>query len=848
MRREAFRIAKTDIVLALLILAVPLVQVQDPLSSVAVWIDPDLLSLLIGVSPAESGEIPVVLQGISSFTGAQIERIGALGKLNTVIGDMATVRLPPTHVSQATRLKFVTRLEIGYAAPTLDISVPEIRADEAWQNAAGFAEARINGTGVVIGIVDTGIDPKHPDFRFENGSSKIRYLWDQTTSGVPPAGYSYGTEWTKEQIDAGVCSSKDQIGHGTHVAGIASGTGRSGGRYVGVAPGSSLIIVKSGVLTRKGWRFRWAEVIDGVNYIWQRAKTLGKRAVVNLSLGGNAGGHDGSSSVEKALDRFISEGLVVVVSAGNEGGRRTHAEGSLEEGESITLAVEPSNDEDEIYVEIWHSMLDDISVSVRTPNGQTIGASTSASGISIPNGTVHLAQDVAEIGKAWKLRVSSSSNLTSDKWLVSVRGRSISDGGRWDAWLSTKGQFLVGDGYEISRYKTITVPGTARSVITVGAYVTRVRWTAKNGTEQRYTTDENVGDIASFSSFGPTRDGRLKPEIAAPGKGIISARSTDSPASDSDPDAAYSIKQGTSMAAPHITGVVALIMQRNPSVSSSAVKEILRMTARQDSHTAEINMSGSCIWGFGKPNAEEAVTTSSVRYAVTLLLRGTPPSTTFEIVINGARRTVAPGEESLTFEASAGSTLSVSIGRTASSESRRVYVFYKKASKYVFARWVVESGGLEPVTFRNESMELVVDSQKTIAIEWHEQSEIEFDWYGAGAMLILVQLSVALAVFFVLRRRVRARGGLTVGIPCDENPSENCLSLLGLYPKETVLSVSSDVYLLSGGINDRRSKEEESRSNAEVSGHAGTRSRSAEKEGKIRLNGEEDERNRTSGS
>jgi subtilisin family serine protease len=714
-----------------------------------VWIDQRLLSQS-GLAPDILGEeIPVVMVGSSSFTREQIGKISAVGKLGTVVDNIATVRLPLSLVPHVAQFGFLSRIEMGYAAPTLDLSVPEIGATAVWEKIAESNGLHLNGTGVIVGIVDTGIDWKHPDFKFENGSSKIQYLWDQTRSGAPPVGYSYGTEWTRLQIDAGMCDSKDTVGHGTHVAGIASGTGWSRGKYIGVALGSTLVVVKSGVLTRKGWRFRWGEVIDGVNYIWQKAKALGKRAVVNLSLGSNAGGHDGSSSIEKALDHFVAEGLPVVVSAGNDGESRTHAEGKLREEESDTLIVQPSTDEDEIYLEVWHSNSNVMDISVKAPDGRVINGSTPPEGILTPSGTIRLGYDTSEKGKALKLWVTSPTNLTSDNWMVTIHGRSVTDEGEWDAWLSTKGRFLAGAGYEITRRKTVSVPGTARNVITVGAYVTRMKWITKNGIEQRYTTEESVGELASFSSWGPTRDGRLKPEITAPGKGIISARSKDSPSSERDPDEAYSIKQGTSMAAPHITGAIALIMQSNPNASPATIKEILKMTARQDLDTGKIDPSGSHEWGFGKLDANKAVAISTAKYPVKLLLAGISSPIPVEVKIDGTTRTLTAKETATIFEVYAGNTLAIFVMRAIPEGSSHWMLLYRKTSRYVLDRWRVQSYDLDAVFPANETITVVVNGAKTIIAEWKEQTEIELDWLtfavASSAMCLLVAAFVTVA-------------------------------------------------------------------------------------------------------
>jgi len=755
-------VARTTILTLVLVSAVISTLASVPTRNVA-CVDGRLLTQAEDISSNENDEVPVVVVGSSGLSLPEIQQLNRIGKVSTVIGNIATVRLVRARIYRLGNLGFVTRVESGYGAPALDVSVPEIWGVDIGKKTAERREAPLNGTGVIVGIVDTGIDLKHPDFRFENGSSKILYLWDQTTTGVQPAGYRYGTEWTREQIEAGACDSKDQIGHGTHVAGIASATGGLTGRYVGVAPGSLLIVVKSGFNTRKGWRFRWAEVIDGVNYIWEKAKFLGKRAAVNLSIGSNAGGHDGSSPVERALDHLVSEGLVVVVSAGNEGDKKTHAEGKLKEGESASLSVQPESDEDEIYLEVWYSTSNAFDLSIRSPSGLVINGSTPKEGVSMESGTVHVSHDIEASGKAWKLSVGSSMNLTGEAWMITIQGRSVSDEGGWNAWLGSKGQFLLGSGYEITRDKTVNVPGTGRNVITVGAYVTRMRWTTMNGTEDNYTSGENIGDIASFSSWGPTRDGRLKPEIAAPGKGIISSRSADSLRSARDPDDAYSIKQGTSMAAPHITGVVALILQCNPHASSSSVREILRIAARQDSHTGQINMNGSYIWGFGKPDAKRAVTICASRYPIKFFLVGIPSSISTNVVIDGIPRVLASGGVAATLELSVGSQLMISVEHVVIGESSRFMLLFKRTSEYVFDRWIVEPQEYRPTVPPKESISVVVERPMTIVAEWKEQIRTEFDQLTIAAIWTAMCLFIMLALIIAVQRKRRPR----IGQPSD---------------------------------------------------------------------------------
>ncbi|HHE47470.1 MAG TPA: hypothetical protein ENL11_00745, partial [Candidatus Acetothermia bacterium] len=187
-------------------------------------------------------------------------------------------------------------------SPSLDVSVPEVGAPSVWAGASGT-----RGGGTLIGIVDSGIDPLHPDFRvdrdgdgFEEGS-RILFLWDQTLpadGSALPYHFNYGRVYTQPELEAQIAAryteSTDTMGHGTHVAGIAAGDGSSStAGYVGVAPEANLIVVKT--------TFYDTSVIDGIAFVFNRAKELRLPCVVNLSLGGHAGPHDGTSLFEQAI-------------------------------------------------------------------------------------------------------------------------------------------------------------------------------------------------------------------------------------------------------------------------------------------------------------------------------------------------------------------------------------------------------------------------------------------------------------------------------------------------------------------------------------------------------------------
>ncbi len=688
----------------------------------------------------------VIVTGRSSFSDAQIEQLNSLGAVNSVIGEIVTLRLPFSNIWSLSHVDFVNRIDDGIAKPLLDVSVPSIDANLVWETVKDAQGKPTDGSGVIIGIVDTGIDWKHPDFKFENGSSKVLLLWDQTEKGTAPSSYSYGTEWTQSQIEAGVCTEKDTYGHGTHVAGIAAGTGAASGRkYVGVAPGSSLILVKSGRLGKKGWNFRFSEVLDGVAYIWRKAIALGRRAVISLSLGSHAGGHDGTSAIETGLDRLSSEGAIIIVAAGNSGDSKIHAEGRFREGESIDVRFKADTNETEFYIETWFLRSDVFGVSLTTPGGRKVQGPAQ---VSTSEGRVTILEDSTEKGKMWVVSFTSPEILPLDGWTITLTGKSITGEGAWDLWVGSYGELATGSGYEITSRKTVAVPGTARDVIAVGAYVTKMRWTNKSGEQRRYATSEKEGDVAVFSSIGPTRDGRLKPEICAPGKGIVAPRSSDAPVGASDPDDLYAIKAGTSMAAPHIAGVMALVLQHNPYLGPSEAKTILQSTGRQDERTGAIDSAlGSMVWGYGKADAKSFVTNSSNVSSTKISARGSGYVLQYYVkVVSEFGNPRGSGWYD------AGSKATISIESRIVIELTSVSLIYKKTTYFVFDRWIVQSYRSAPLNATPETM-IIVNSPLVIAAEWRKVTITSLDWTTIMVLTGVVVTAVVIVILVVRRKR-----------------------------------------------------------------------------------------------
>jgi subtilisin family serine protease len=427
----------------------------------------------------------------------------------------------------------------------------------------------LNGAGVVIGIVDWGFDFDHPSFKHLNGSTRLISLWDQREP--PQAGisnhYGYGTVYSRRQIDRALSTAGpyNALGyhpadadlsrsgaHGTCVTDIAAGNGL-GGSPMGVAPEADLVFVHladrgTGGLANLGNSVRILEAVDFI------ARVAGPRPwVVNLSMGRHGGPHDGSTLVEMAFDFLLQSapGRFIVQSAGNYFDKRIHASGRLQPGQEVNLSLNVDEaDFTPNELEVWYSGGDEIAIKAESPTG------TSSPWIG-PGNYSNVIENGRVVGRIYN-RTSDPNNsdnhidffffptASSGLWTVILKGKTVIDG-TFHAWLErdeacpkcqTRFSELESDNF----YTTGTL-ANSRIPLGVGAY----------------DAHSPTREIAPFSSAGPTRDNRPKPDLVAPGGSVLAARSA--PHGWRTNPGIYVRKSGTSMAAPHVTGAVALCLE-----------------------------------------------------------------------------------------------------------------------------------------------------------------------------------------------------------------------------------------------------------------------------------------------
>ena len=552
------------------------------------------------------------------FTG-DVSALQASGlDVDTVAGDIAagSISLDRLHELEASdgvvqvEASRVLRAELDQALPEANITVVHGIASEG-----GMAGYR--GSGVIVGVIDSGIDFAHPAFRRKDGTTRILAIWDQGL--VPrgreasPAGFSFGVEFTRAAIDAALAAEvrhQDHrtgaaVFHGTHVAGIAAGNGsvdgydQPAGTFVGAAPEAYIVCVATNRGRAEGELGLGdsRDTIAAVQYIARVATAAGLPVVMNLSLGDNLGPHDGTSPLERALTAELAgPGRVMVKSAGNEGDSGCHAGGILARGATQWVKFRvPTGRRAPVVVDLWYASGDRFEVAVASPDGDRTPPISPGSDIVGMLGSDHVfvGSDVDHPGNhenriTLVLSPTTGAALTAGDWSVVLTGQ-VAVSGQWDAWIQRSEASIRCEFHPPFRNpaSTISIPGTTRSVITVGSYVSR---------------GPDLGVVSPFSSRGPTRDGRSAPTLAAPGQQIIAPQ----PPSTGD---TYGKLQGTSMAAPLVAGVVALMLEKNPNLTTAQVREALVTTARHDRRTGT---TPNDWWGAGKIDAEKALAAVTV--------------------------------------------------------------------------------------------------------------------------------------------------------------------------------------------------------------------------------------------
>ncbi len=523
--------------------------------------DPGLWELMLEGKPGD--EIMAMLRlHEQSKTPPDVRIIAQFGKI-------ATCRLRREHIPQVRAHPTVASLK----AP--DPLVPDYAIDEPIEEGSGNPTEsdrrrpqglRETGRGVVIGVIDWGCDIAYPSFRNGDGSTRLLALWDQEKS-APGSGnnyYGYGQIYTAEEINRALRGANpyalgygpqgfDRAGvgtHGTHVLDIAAGNGAAGGA-VGIAPEADLVFVS--LAARRGGFSNLGDSVTLIEAIHFVERTAGDRPwVINLSLGNMAGPHDGTTLTEQALDAAVLAGpqRAISQSCGNYLGSRTHSARQIRPGQTTVFTWETNRaDRTANELEVWYSARDTVSVRLIAPKGNR--------------------SDKVRLGHSGELRIEGRvaariynrsvdpnnfdnhisiflyPGFEAGAYQVRVTGDDIVDG-RLHGWVE-RDEGCSDCQSRFSREEAL-LQGTTNTIcnglrtIATGAY----------------NPHSVTFEMGRFSSMGPTRDGRQKPDLCAPGVSILAARST--PAGSPPGSGGLTRKSGTSMASPHVTGTVALML------------------------------------------------------------------------------------------------------------------------------------------------------------------------------------------------------------------------------------------------------------------------------------------------
>lgn len=503
---------------------------------------------------------------IVRFTGSLEEIKNELNiSIEELLGGYAIIRIPQYLIGRLSDYS-----QIDYIEKPKSLVLEQMEGiGSSCVNRVRLPDYNLTGKGTLVACLDSGVDFYHPDFRNADGTTRIAVMWDQTTPGNPPEGYTTGSVYTTEDINAAIEAREagssgqgndqgqpdrgrdivpefDATGHGTAVLGIMAGNGRGSNRgIVGVAPEAEIIVVKLGNPDGKGFP-RTTQLMLAIDFAVRYAMGTGKPLAINISFGNNYGAHNGDSILERYMDTVSNlYKMSIVTGTGNDGITARHTAGNLSGGQRETVEIYVADYMNSFNLQIWKHYLDDFDIFIESPANRQIGPLSSYSRVQnyvLPEDmiSVYYSEPTPynpeqEIYISW---IPRGDYVTPGIWKIYLQPRRII-AGDYNMWLPVAGSTSSEVSFvRPNIFNTLVVPSTARYVISVAAY------------------DSRNDTYAGFSGRGPNLEQELpqavgKPDLAAPGVAINTSRS----------GGGYGEFSGTSFAAPFVTGAAALLMQ-----------------------------------------------------------------------------------------------------------------------------------------------------------------------------------------------------------------------------------------------------------------------------------------------
>ncbi|HEU5092830.1 MAG TPA: S8 family peptidase, partial [Nitrospira sp.] len=535
-------------------------------------------------------------------------RMGAVIGTDESGETMVTGRIPVRRVEAVRHQPFVTSLKASQRLqPSLDRTIAEIgaRGDLLPNGNQGDG-----GRGAIVGIIDFGCDFAHENFRNADGTTRLLAIWDQRGPSSPSSPFGFGKVHTRNDINAALNQPNpyaalgygpppdnafQQGSHGTHVMDIAAGNGRGSG-ISGVAPNADIIFVEAAANdipfsgpNAVGKSFGDSvQLLEAVKFIFEQAGN--RPCVINASLGTNGGPHDGTTLVENGIDRLLRQApnRAMVIAASNSFSDGIHATGRVTPGGTVDLVWNvPSQDSSSNELEIWYDGADRFGVDVIAPNGETvISVEPDQTRALNSNGRVVLlaANRLADPNNQDNMiGIFLEAGLPLGRWTIRLRGLTVQDGS-FHAWIERDDAGQSSFPEPLDNSHTIGSISCGRETIVVGSY----------------DAHKPTLPLSFFSSAGPTRDGREKPEVSGPGHAVFAAHSRTRTGTIR--------KSGTSMASPAVAGVVALLLSeasaRGQSMTSAQIRNSVITTARR---TPPPGAQWDPRFGFGRVSAHDAV-------------------------------------------------------------------------------------------------------------------------------------------------------------------------------------------------------------------------------------------------